>query len=154
MEPVTMIVMALAAGAAAGLKPTAENVILDAYSALKKLIQERYTQAKLSVDIIEQDPKEESNRVSAQALLEKTDAAQDEDVLRQAQTVLNAVSEHAPETAAAIGVDLKDIKGASLKIEDVIATGAGVRVKDAKITGRIKIKGIRAGSKGHEPSTE
>jgi hypothetical protein len=38
MEPVSLIVTSLALGAAAGLKPTAEQAIKDAYGALKSLI--------------------------------------------------------------------------------------------------------------------
>ena len=40
MDPITIIVTALALGAAAGLKPTAEQAVKVAYAGLKKLIQD------------------------------------------------------------------------------------------------------------------
>ena len=39
MDPISIIVTALATGAAAGLKPTAAKVIQDAYAGIKALIQ-------------------------------------------------------------------------------------------------------------------
>jgi hypothetical protein len=39
MDPLTRLVTALAAGAAAALKPTVEQAVKDSYAALKGLIQ-------------------------------------------------------------------------------------------------------------------
>ena len=39
MDPVTIIVSALVAGAAAGLQPTAEQAIKDAYNGIKALMR-------------------------------------------------------------------------------------------------------------------
>lgn len=41
MDPVTLIVTALAAGAALGLKDTASGVVKDAYASLKTLAKKR-----------------------------------------------------------------------------------------------------------------
>ena len=46
-----------------------------------------------------------------------------------------------------VGVDLEDIKGASLKINDIIAIGTGVKVKKAEIRENIEISKVRAGTK-------
>ena len=45
MDPISIIITALALGAAAGLKPTAEIAIKDAYAGLKKIIQDKYIEA-------------------------------------------------------------------------------------------------------------
>ena len=42
MDPGTLIVTALALGAAAGLKATAEQAVKDTYSGLKRLIIDHY----------------------------------------------------------------------------------------------------------------
>jgi len=42
MDPVTLIVLALAAGAASGLKDAASSAVTDAYSSLKALAKKRF----------------------------------------------------------------------------------------------------------------
>jgi hypothetical protein len=150
MDPISIIVTALATGAAAGLKPTAEKVIQDAYAAIKALILRKY--GEMSVDILERDPASPAKRSVVKEELEKTDAGNDQEVLAQAKAVLDAVQKHAPETAGKIGVELEEIRGASLRISDIIASGGGVKVRRAEITGDIEIKGVRAGGDASNPS--
>ena len=149
MDPISIIVTALAAGAAAGLKPTAEKVIQDAYAAIKALILRKY--GEMGVGLLERDPASPAKRSVVKEELEKTDAGNDNEVLAQAKVVLDAVQKHAPETAGKIGVELEEIRGASLKISDIIASGGGVKVRRAEITGDIEIKGVRAGGEPPNP---
>ena len=60
MDPLTSLVTALAAGAAAALKPTVEQAIKDSYTALKGLIQRKYTQVNL--DQLEANPASKNRR--------------------------------------------------------------------------------------------
>lgn len=60
MDPITMIVSAIALGAAAGLKPTAEQAVKDAYAGLKALIQLKY--ANVSLAPLEEAPESEARR--------------------------------------------------------------------------------------------
>jgi hypothetical protein len=69
-------------------------------------------------------------------------------VLQQAQTLLETLQRQTPETAAAIGVALTDIEGAALAIRRVTATGAGVTVEHAKLSGDITIEDVQAGGPG------
>ena len=71
--------------------------------------------------------------------------------LHLAQPLLEAIQRRAPETAAAIGVDLKDVEGASLAIRRVMATGVGVKVAGAKLSGDLTIEDVRAGGPGGLP---
>lgn len=148
MDPISIIVMAVALGAAAGLKPTAEQVIKDAYAGLKTLIQRKYAQANESVALIEAAPQSKARQQVMIEDLEKASADKDEELLRQAKTLLDAMQKADPDSAKSIGVSLEDIKAASLKIDDVIASGAGVQVKKAEITGDINISKVRAGGTG------
>ena len=148
MDPITIIMTALASGAAAGLKPTAEKAIKDAYEGIKKFIKKKYS--KVSVDMLENDPSDVARQEVVKKDLEKVDASSDADLLRQAKVVLEAVQQYAPETASAVGVSLEDIKGASLTIDDIIASGTGVSVKKAEFEGDIKISGVRAGNSEEE----
>lgn len=75
-------------------------------------------------------------------------ADKDAEVLQHAQALLEAIQRHAPQAAAAIGVDLKNIEGAALAIRRITATGAGVKVERAKLSGGITIEDVRAGGQG------
>ena len=150
MEPITAIVTALAVGAAAGLKQTGEQMIKDGYGALKMLIQRRYTKVNLS--LLEESPESQNRRAVIEEDLIKSGAHHDEELLLQAKKLLDMVYEHAPESASTIGVDLEDIKAASLRIADVTATGTGVKARNVTATGDIDIRGVRAGYRGDDAS--
>ena len=82
MEPIsTLIVTALAAGAAAGLEGTVSQVVRDAYDGLKGLIKSKYGKAADSLDILEKSPSSEHLRsfadeqLAARAALDLLDRA-------------------------------------------------------------------------------
>jgi hypothetical protein len=151
MDPLTSIVTALAVGAAAVLKPTMEQAVKDSYATLKALIQRKY--ARVNLDQVEVNPGSKNRRGVAEEELAHAGADQDGEVLQHAQALLEAIQRHAPETAAAIGVNLKDLEGASLAIRRVTATGAGVKVERAKLSGDITIEDVLAGgSRGAPPN--
>jgi hypothetical protein len=147
MDPITLIVTALAAGAAAGLQSAAPKVITDAYEGIKAIIKRKYGQVDLKT--LESSPASSNRKGVVKEELEKTDAGQDEELLRQAQAVLQAVKQHAPETAAAAGVSIEDLEvGASLRISDIVASGAGVSIKNARVGEDVEIRNVRAGDAG------
>jgi hypothetical protein len=146
MDPLTSVITALAAGAAAALQSTVEQGVKDGYTALKGLIQHKYAQVDL--DQLEANPSSKSRRGVIEEDLKAAGADQDTEVLQKAQDLLEAIQRQAPETVAAIGVELKDIEGASLTIRRVIATGAGVTVEQGKFSGDITIEDVQAGRPG------
>jgi hypothetical protein len=146
MDPLTSLVTALAAGAAAALQSTVEQVVKDSYAVLKGLIQRKYAQ--VDVNQLEANPTSKNRRGVVEEELAAAGADKDAEVLQQAQVLLEAIQRHAPQAAAAIGVDLKDIEGSSLAIRRVIATGTGVKVEGAKLSGDITIEDVQAGGSG------
>ncbi len=156
MDPITLIVTAVAIGAAAGLKPTAEQAVKDAYAGLKTLIQHKYRN--VDVSLLESDPASDARKGVVREELEKTTADQDEELLRVARSVMQAVAKYAPESAAEVNIKLEDVKvAADVRIEDLMASGAGARVEvDAKKVeaGRdFVIKGVQAkGGKEADPN--
>lgn len=76
MEPISIIIMALVAGAAAAIKPTTEQAIKDAYAGIKALILHRY--GNIHVTLLEEDPTSKTHQAVLKEDLEKTGAAQDE----------------------------------------------------------------------------
>lgn len=150
MDPITIVVTALALGAAAGLQATAEQAVRDAYGALKALIKRKY--AGVDVEQLEKAPASRARQALGEEELAQVEAGQDEELLQQAKRLLDAVEQHAPAAAGAVGVSLEEIKGASLRISDIIATGTGVSVKKADLSGDIDISGVRAGGSGESAS--
>ncbi len=144
MDPISMIVMALATGAVAALHDTAEQTVKDAYTGLTGLIHHKYSH--VDVAVLESDPTSTSRQAVIKEDLEKTNVGTDEEVLRQVKVLLDVIRISAPEAVEAVGVSLEDISGAALRLEDIVASGAGVIVKHATMTGDITVKGVRAGS--------
>ena len=149
MDPISIIVSALASGAAAGLKPTAEKIIKDAYAGLKGMIERKYTNVDLSP--VENKPESESKRESVAEDLADGGAAGDQELLDLAKVLIDAVAKHDKPTAAAVGVDLEEVKAAYLNIKKVTTTGAGVKVKKGEFEGGIDIGEVKAG-KLEDPS--
>lgn len=147
MDPISIIVMALVTGAATALKPTTEQAIKDAYAGLKGLIQRKF--GRVNVTVLETDPASKMRQGVIKEDLEKAGAAQDEELLRTAKALLDAIQTHAPNVPTAVGIDLEDIKGASLTAERILAEGShatGVKVKGADIQGDIRFSDVTARS--------
>jgi hypothetical protein len=142
MDPLASLVTALAAGAAAALQSTVERAVKDGYAALKGVIQRKYGQ--VNVDQLEANPSSKSRRGVVEEDLKAVGADTDAEVLQKAQELLEIIQRQAHEAAAAIGVDLKEIEGASLAIRHVIATGSGVKVEQGTFSGDITIEDVQA----------
>jgi hypothetical protein len=149
MELVNAVVAALALGAAA-LQEVSAEAVEDAYGGLQALIQSRYAQ--ISLAQLEANPESRNQRGVVEEELAVAGAEHDEELLRQAKALMDAVQRHAPQTAVAIGVDLEEIKGAALRIGDVIASGVGVKVRKGDFSGDIDISGVVAGQHGANPA--
>lgn len=153
MDPISLIVTALATGAAAGLKPMAEKVVKDAYEGIKAVIQRKY--GHVNVDLLQSDPTSKSRQEVTKEDLAKTDAGKDEELLRKAKEVLDCVQRHAPDAAAAVGVSLEEIKViGTLDIADIIASGPGLIAKKVEVGQDMKIKGVRAGQTRESPNPQ
>ncbi|MBV8091785.1 MAG: hypothetical protein JOY71_16825 [Acetobacteraceae bacterium] len=144
MEPISAVALSLAlgAGATAG-QEVVSSLVKDAYSALKDLIARRYPQ--VSVQQLEQAPDSKSRRAVVEEDLTKAGAEQDTDLLAAAQKLAELIRQQAPAVAAAIGVDLKDVEAANLRLADIAASGTGVKLEKGKFSGDIEIRGVRAG---------
>ena len=145
MDPLTSLVTALAAGAAAALKSTVEQAVKDSYAALKKLILRKCTQ--VQVDQLEINPNSKNRRGVIAEELKVAGADADAEVLQLAQALLDAIRSRTPETAASTGVEIKDIEAASLAIRRVIATGTGVKIEKGTFDD-ITIEDVQAGNRG------
>jgi hypothetical protein len=144
MDPITLIVTALAAGAAAGAKPTAEQAIKDTYAGLKNLIQHRFSQ--VDVKPLEQKPESIPKRDSIAEDLIGAGADKDPEVLQLAQELIKLIESKAPEEARNIGVDLHGAHtDGSINIENVVSSGPGIVGSNWDAQQDITIKDVYAG---------
>jgi hypothetical protein len=151
MDPLTLIVTALATGAAAGLKPTAEKAIKDAYEGLKALIVKRYERTKAAVPVLEHNPASEAGKAVLRESLAEEGATEDEELLRQAQAMLQAIRLHDASAAEAAGVLIEDIEaGASVNVRDIISEGS-FTARKIRAEQDVTIEGVRAGRGGEPP---
>lgn len=134
MDPISILVTALVAGAAAGLQDTAAQAVKDGYNRLTSLFAQKYPD--VDVAQLEKDPQMQLRQDLVKAELAKTAAPTDEELLREAQRLLETVKNQAPKAAQNVGISLEDVEAmASINIKDLIARGGSVDVK---------LKGVRA----------
>jgi hypothetical protein len=94
MDPVTLIVTALAAGAALGLKDTASSAVKDAYNGLKALVRKRLAgrqDAELVLARYEEAPQTWQTPLTAE--LDQAGAGRDDDLVAAAQALMTLVDE-------------------------------------------------------------
>ena len=132
MDPTALIVSALASGAAAGLKPLAEQTIKDAYASIKAFIRSKYPS--VSLEPLEKKPDSEAKRSSTAEDLTEAGADEDNELLERSKALLDTVKQHDRQAAEAIGVDIEEVEAEYLKIQKVRASGTGVQVRKSKFT--------------------
>lgn len=151
MDPITVIVTALALGAAVGLQDTAPQVIKDAYTGIKTLILRKY--GDVGLDKLEKKPDSQAKKDSVAEDLAAAHAEQDTELVTQAQNLVQLVDQHAPETAAEINVKLADIKAiGNFRVSDLSARGSGaeigVDVQRVETGGDFEITGLHSEGSG------
>ncbi len=93
MDPVSLVLTALATGAAAAAKDTASQGVKDAYAGLKTLVLKRFEkkpQAEMALEEYEKD--EDIWKKPLQKALVEAGADQDEAIIRESQKVLKLVN--------------------------------------------------------------
>lgn len=150
MDPVTIVVAAIALGAQEGIRDTVASVVKDTYAGLKRLISDRYKG--IDPTAVENKPSSEAKRASLEEDLKDAGAESDGELLAAAKALIDAVRADNPQAGAAIGVDLEQIEAEAIRIQNVLSAGGGVRVRDAKVSGPIDISDVRSGQTGSSPT--
>jgi hypothetical protein len=151
MEPISAVALSLALGAGAIIgKEVVSALVKDAYTALKDLIKNRYP--KVSFEQLEQVPGSKNRRALVEQDLTASGAGQDTDLVMAAHKLIELVQQHDPAAASAVGIDLKDVAAANLRLADIAASGTGVKVEHGTFTGDIDIRGVRAGVSPDSPT--
>jgi len=114
MDPITLIVTALAAGAAQGVADAASSGVRDAYAALKTMVQKRLSgrpHAELILDEHEKQP--EIWQAPLMAELGDAGADRDSDLIAAAQVLMNLIDK-AGVRAGKYTVDLRGSQGVQI----------------------------------------
>ena len=153
MEPVSLIVTAIALGASDGARATTKQAISDAYTAVKGWITNRYSSVKAEVEGLEQEPEEELRRALLTKKLRQAGAGDDIELLGLAQALLAAVEQQAPELPAAVGVVIRRASiGGDIEVEDVaVDGGSGVVAEDVTTAGDLRIGRVAARAPQESP---
>jgi hypothetical protein len=147
VDPVSLIVLAVAACAAAGLKESAADAVKEAYGALKRMILERH---RVDVGDVERKPESEPKRASLKEDLADAGAGDDVELREAAKQLLAEVAKHDPAAARAAGVDLDDVTAEFIRIGNVAVSGpgAGVEATAVHVRGGIVIGDVRVDGRG------
>ena|SRR5690242_1854854 len=114
MDPITLIVTALVAGAALGAQDTVSAIVKDAYAGLKALVKKRLgggPDAELVLAKHEQAP--ETWQAPLMAELARTGADGDRDLVAAAQALLDLISEAEGRTGK-YAVDVRRAQGVQI----------------------------------------
>lgn len=147
MDPASILVAALVAGAAAALKPTAENAVKDLYAGVKQLMQDRYADIRLAR--LEKDPTDPTRQAALKQDIQDCGADKDADLLARVNALLAAIEHDQSANAAAqtAGIQIAEVKAAGLKLHDITAAGGvSVGVRQSEFAGDIEISGLHAGA--------
>ena len=146
MDPVTIIVTALAAGAALAAKDVAAQAVKDGYAALKALIVRKFGEkadVAVAVEGVEKKPDSEARQAVLKEELDSAGAAQDTEMVKQAQALLDLLKEH----GLAPGVTYHaELRGSGAVAQGPGAVAAGER--GVAVSGDVK-GGICIGSEEH-----
>lgn len=145
MDPITVTVTALAAGAAAGLKPTAEAAIKDLYASLKALIRSKYHD--VDVSSLERRPDSRSKQLATAEDLADAGAAEDQELLGVARALLAKIAVHDREVATRYAVVIDLVTADEISIGDVRSEESGVIVTRTDIGGKLKIGNVESGTR-------
>ena len=109
MDPITLIVTALAAGAGLGLKDTASSAVKDAYAGLKALVRKRLAgRPNAEVVLARHEQAPQTWQAPLLAELDEAGADQDPGLVAAAQALMNLVDE----AGARAGKYTVDVRGA------------------------------------------
>ncbi len=146
VDPVSIIVTAVALGAQEGVRSTVASAVKDLYAGLKHLITDRYK----GVDPtpVENKPDSDAKRASLEEDLKDAGAESDAELLAAAKALIEAINADNPRAGEPIGVNLEEIEAEAVRIQNVWSSGGGVNVRGAKVSGSIDISNVTSGQKG------
>ena len=116
----------------------------EAYYALKKAIQRIIPPG--DIEKLEQNADSDSRRAVIAEELTNAGKTNDPELLRLAQALATEVKA-APKAKGATGITLKDIEAVNVVLKGITATGAGLVITKAKLSGDLRVGNVQAGGR-------
>lgn len=138
MDPLSIIVTALAAGAAEAAKPAAAQAVKDAYAGLKALILRKFGQLGTPLQGVEEKPTSEARQAALKAELGEAGAERDAELRAVLDALVQALRQHAPQS---IPASTTTFSGA---VSGAVAVGGGDAIQSggaAVVTGSVNTGG-------------
>ncbi len=126
-------------------KEIVSALVKDAYAELKSLIKTRYPN--VSLDQLEQMPQCEKRRAVVEEDFSTTAALEDTELADLARKLSELVQQKAPSAIDAIGVKLKDVEAANIRLAEIVSSGSGAVLENVRTSGDIDIRGVQAGQR-------
>lgn len=145
MDPLAMIVTALAAGAAATAKDVASQAIQDGYAGLKALIIRKFggnADVEDALESVEQRPDSEPRQEVLKEELATAQAEQDEELVGQAQALLDLLKQQGLVSGPAYQVTVSG-SGSAAVGPGAVSAGEGGAAVSGDVEGGIHIGGVR-----------
>ena len=114
MDPITLIVTALAAGAALGVTDAASSAVKDAYAGLKALVERRFA-GRLDAELVlaKHENAPETWQAPLRAELGEAGADRDHDVVAAAQALMSLLDEAGARTGK-YAIDVRGAQGVQI----------------------------------------
>lgn len=143
MDPISLIVGALAAGITAASQKVGGEVAENAYRTLKHLIVDRYKRSG-AVAALEEDPSSSTQRKALEEALAKTSAGSDPEIVEKAKVLIQLLAKAPPEGLTAVGVNIGELEAMNARVGEikVIGSGIGLRIDKAKLQGDLSLDNV------------
>ncbi len=142
MDPISAVVAALAAGAAASAQSVASDAVTSLYAELKKLLTGKLN----SLSNIEDDPNDKDYLQAAHKEITKKGLAEDHEILEHIARLSSALEQEGRERLASWGIDITGIRAAqTVAISELDTAGGGIRLRDIEAkAGNVEIHAVRS----------
>jgi hypothetical protein len=143
VDAISIIALALVAGAAASAKDVAAQAVKDGYAGLKALIVRKFGSkgdVQNAVEQMERKPESEARQDMVKEELQTAGADKDEDVLKQAQALIELLKQHGAPTVTTYSATLIG-DGAIAQGPGAVAASKGGLVISGGVSGGTIITG-------------
>ncbi len=139
MDPISIIALALVAGAAASAKDVAAQAVKDGYAGLKALVMRKFGSkgdVQAAVDQAEKKPDSEARQAVLKEELQAAGADQDEEVVKLAQSLVELLKQHDAPSVATYSAQVIG-SGAIAQGDEAMAGGQGSAVVRGAVSGNV-----------------
>jgi hypothetical protein len=152
MEPISLIVGALVAGAVSAAGEVGGQALKDAYSGLKTLLLDHFKRS-AAVAALEEDPSSDSQRKALEEALAKADAARDPQIMNEAATkaqeITRILAREPADRLQTVGVNIGTLQAMNARFGEIEVTGAGIglNIDKAELKGDFTLTNVKV----HQP---